>query len=116
MTRFLITLQQGVDFTLSSLIDMVGGELFVPKIPACSVGQIAEVLAPKSQIEIIGLRPGEKMHEILIPSDEARNVIEFDNHYIIQPFKHFGVIKLAFLEERAAQKIFTTRVIKIVIC
>jgi len=106
MTRFLITLQQGVDFTLSSLINMFGGELFVPKIPACSVGQIAKVLAPKSQIEIIGLRPGEKMHEILIPSDEARNVIEFENHFIIQPVQAFWGNKIGVLGGKSCPEDF----------
>ena len=97
MTRFLITLQQGVDFVLQSLENMVGGELFVPKIPACSVDQLAEVLAPDCSRKIIGLRPGEKMHEILIPSDEARNVLEFDDHFVIQLVQAFWEIKLVFL-------------------
>ena len=97
MTRFLITLQQGVDFVLQSLQNMVGGELFVPKIPACTVNQLAEVLAPNCEREIIGLRPGEKMHEILIPSDEARNVLEFDDHFVIQPVQAFWGNKIGIL-------------------
>ncbi len=97
MTRFLITLQQGVDFVLQSLENMVGGELFVPKIPACSVDQLAEVLAPDCSRKIIGLRPGEKMHEILIPSDEARNVLEFDDHFVIQPVQAFWGNKIGIL-------------------
>ena len=74
MTRFLITLQAGVDFVLQCFEQMVGGELFVPKIPACTVGDIASVIAPGCPWETVGLRPGEKMHEILIPEDESRNV------------------------------------------
>ena len=97
MTRFLITLQQGVDFVLSSLKKMVGGELFVPKIPACTVSDLADVIAPDCEKEIIGLRPGEKMHEILIPSDEARNVLEFDNHFVIQPVQAFWGNKIGIL-------------------
>ena len=97
MTRFLITLQQGVDFVLSSLKKMVGGELFVPKIPACTVSDLADVIAPYCEKEIIGLRPGEKMHEILIPSDEARNVLEFDNHFVIQPVQAFWGNKIGIL-------------------
>ena len=97
MTRFLITLQQGVDFVLQSLQNMVGGELFVPKIPACTVNQLAEVLAPNCERESIGLRPGEKMHEILIPSDEARNVLEFDDHFVIQPVQAFWGNKIGIL-------------------
>jgi len=97
MTRFLITLQQGVDFVLSSLKNMVGGELFVPKIPACTVSDLANMLAPDCEKNIIGLRPGEKMHEILIPSDEARNVLEFDDHFVIQPVQAFWGNKIGIL-------------------
>ena len=97
MTRFLITLGQGVDFVLQSLENMVGGELFVPKIPACSVSDIAEVLAPDCEWETIGLRPGEKMHEVLIPADEARNVLEFEDHFVIQPIQSFWGNKIGIL-------------------
>ena len=97
MTRFLITLQKGVDFVLESLENMVGGELFVPKIPACSVSDIANVIAPESKWNVIGMRPGEKMHEILIPADEARNVLEFDNHFVIQPIQAFWGNKIGIL-------------------
>ena len=97
MTRFLITLNEGVDFVLQCLENMVGGELFVPKIPACTVGDIASVIAPDCKWNTIGLRPGEKMHEILIPEDEARNVLEFDNHYLIQPIQSFWGNKIGIL-------------------
>ena len=98
MPRFFITLEQGVDFVLRSLESMVGGELFVPKIPACSVSDIAEVLAPDCEWETIGLRPGEKMHEVLIPADEARNVLEFDDHFVIQPIQSFWGNKIGILD------------------
>ena len=97
MTRFLITLKEGVDFVLQCLEQMVGGELYVPKIPACTVGEIANVIAPKCSWNTIGLRPGEKMHEILIPEDEAKNVLEFDNHYVIQPIQSFWGNKIGIL-------------------
>jgi len=97
MTRFLITLKQGSDFVLECLETMVGGELFVPKIPACSVEDIAQVIAPNCERKIIGLRPGEKMHEILIPSDEAHNVLEFEKHYVIQPVQAFWGNKIGIL-------------------
>ena len=97
MTRFLITLQKGVDFVMESLESMVGGELFVPKIPACSVSDIANVIAPESKWNVIGMRPGEKMHEILIPEDEARNVLEFDNHFVIQPIQAFWGNRIGIL-------------------
>ena len=71
--------------------------MFVPKIPACRVDQLADVLAPDCEREIIGLRPGEKMHEILIPSDEARNVLEFDDHFVIQPVQAFWGNKIGIL-------------------
>lgn len=89
MTRFLITLKEGAQFVLDSLERMVGGELFIPKIPSCSVSEIAEVIAPDCKWETIGLRPGEKMHEVLIPEDESRNVLEFENFFIIKPLKSF---------------------------
>ena len=97
MTRFLITLKQGVDFVLKSLDSMVGGELFVPKIPACTVENLANVLAPNAQKDVIGLRPGEKMHEILIPVDEARNVLEFEDFFIIKPVQAFWGNKIGVL-------------------
>ena len=97
MTRFLITLKQGVDFVLKSLDSMVGGELFVPKIPACTVKNLANVLAPNAQKDVIGLRPGEKMHEILIPVDEARNVLEFEDFFIIKPVQAFWGNKIGVL-------------------
>ena len=106
MTRFLITLQKGVDFVLESLESMVGGELFVPKIPACSVADIANVVAPNTKWETIGMRPGEKMHEILIPEDEARNVLEFDNHFVVQPIQSFWGNKIGILGGRSCSENF----------
>ena len=97
MTRFLITLQAGVDFVLQCFEQMVGGELFVPKIPACTVGDIARVIAPGCPWETVGLRPGEKMHEILIPEDESRNVLEFDDYYVIKPIQSFWGNKIGIL-------------------
>ena len=97
MTRFLITLDQGVEFVIQSLQSMVGGELLVPKVKACTVGEIAKVVAPTCEWEEIGLRPGEKMHEVLIPEDEARNVLEFDGHFLIQPIQAFWGNKIGIL-------------------
>jgi UDP-N-acetylglucosamine 4,6-dehydratase len=106
MTRFLLTLQDGVDFVLKSLDIMVGGELFVPKIPACSVADIANVVAPDAEWEIMGMRPGEKMHEILIPEDEARNVLEFDDHFVVQPIQSFWGNKIGILGGRSCPENF----------
>lgn len=97
MTRFLITLDKGVNFVLECLENMVGGELFVPKIPACTVGEIAKIIAPDCDWKTIGLRPGEKMHEILIPEDESKNVLEFENHYLIKPIQSFWGNKIGIL-------------------
>ena len=85
MTRFWITLEQGVKFVLKCLETMVGGELFVPKLPSMNIINLAKVVAPKCKIKIVGIRPGEKVHEIMIPKDDARRTIEYSNHYIIQP-------------------------------
>lgn len=106
MTRFLLTLGQGVRFVAQSLENMVGGELFIPKIPACKVGDIAKVIAPKCQWEIMGLRPGEKMHEVLIPEDESRNVLEFEDHFIIQPIKSFWGNKIGIKGGRVCPENF----------
>lgn len=89
MTRFWITLEQGVDFVLGSLKKMVGGELFVPKLPSMNIMDLANVIAPECETEVIGIRPGEKLHEVMIPKDGARRTLEFANYYIIQPDFHF---------------------------
>ncbi len=85
MTRFIITLEQGVRFVLESFERMHGGEVFVPKIPSTTVLDIAKAVAPSCSTKIIGIRPGEKLHECMIPADEARQTLEFDDHYVIQP-------------------------------
>ena len=91
MTRFWITLQQGVDFVLKCLDIMVGGELFVPKIPSMNIMDLAEAICPKCEKKIIGIRAGEKLHEIMVPKDDARRTFEYRDHYLIQPdFKFFG--------------------------
>jgi UDP-N-acetylglucosamine 4,6-dehydratase len=89
MTRFWITLDQGVNFVLSCLEMMVGGELFVPKLPSMNIVDLAKVIAPECRMEIIGIRSGEKLHEVMIPNDDARRSIEFEDHYIIQPNLRF---------------------------
>jgi UDP-N-acetylglucosamine 4,6-dehydratase/5-epimerase len=90
MTRFWITLEQGVSFVLDSLKCMVGGELFVPKIPSMNIMDLAKAIAPECKTKIIGIRPGEKLHEVMVPRDEARRSLEFKKHYVIQPdFRFF---------------------------
>ncbi|MFZ5717935.1 MAG: UDP-N-acetylglucosamine 4,6-dehydratase (inverting) [Pseudomonadota bacterium] len=85
MTRFLITLGEGVDFVLSSLSDMRGGEIFVPKIPSMKVTDIAAALAPDLATKVIGIRPGEKLHEMMISQDDARNTVDLGDRYAIEP-------------------------------
>lgn len=85
MTRFWITLRQGVDFVLDRLSTMEGGELFVPKIPSMRIVDLALAIGPGCDIEEIGIRPGEKLHEVLLPFDEARNTLEFSSHYTVHP-------------------------------
>lgn len=85
MTRFWITLDQSVNLVLMALEKMRGGEIYVPKIPSMKVQDLIRVLAPECSINVIGIRPGEKLHEVLITSDEARHTREFDDYYIILP-------------------------------
>ncbi|RND00684.1 UDP-N-acetylglucosamine 4,6-dehydratase (inverting) [Lysinibacillus halotolerans] len=85
MTRFWITLDQGVQFVLDNLERMHGGEIFVPKIPSMKVVDLAKAIAPECEIKIIGIRPGEKLHEAMIMEDDARHTIEFEDYYVIQP-------------------------------
>ncbi len=85
MTRFWITLQQGVDFVLKNFERMYGGEIFVPKIPSMLIGDLCESLAPSVPIKIIGIRPGEKLHEIMCPADDSHLTLEFDDHFVLRP-------------------------------
>ena len=85
MTRFWITLEQGVDFVIKSMEQMVGGELFVPKIPSMNIMELAKAICPECKTEIVGIRPGEKLHETMIPADEALRTIEYNDHFIIKP-------------------------------
>jgi UDP-N-acetylglucosamine 4,6-dehydratase len=85
MTRFWITLQEGVDFVLKNMERMQGGEIFVPKIPSVRIVDLARAMSPNIPIKIIGIRPGEKLHEIMCPADDAHLTIEFNDHFVISP-------------------------------
>ena len=85
MTRFWITLEQGVEFVLSCLDMMRGGEIFIPKIPSMKITDLAAALSPGGKVKIIGIRPGEKLHEVMITEDDARNTVEFSDRYVIEP-------------------------------
>lgn len=85
MTRFWITLEQGVNFVISAFRRMHGGEIFVPKIPSATILDLAEAIAPNLAKVVIGIRPGEKLHEIMCPSDDSHLTLEFNDHYVITP-------------------------------
>jgi len=85
MTRFWITLNQGVDFVLSSLEIMRGGEIFVPKIPSMAMPDLVRAIAPDAAMKIVGIRPGEKLHEIMVGADDARQTVELPDRYVIEP-------------------------------
>lgn len=89
MTRFWITLQQGVDFVLKNFARMHGGEIFVPKIPSIRIADLATALAPNVPQKIIGIRPGEKLHETMCPADDSHLTLEFADHYVIKPTIRF---------------------------
>tara|TARA_Y100000741_G_scaffold363457_1_gene351729 strand:- start:2998 stop:4008 length:1011 start_codon:yes stop_codon:yes gene_type:complete len=85
MTRFWITLDQGVDFVIKTIKRMHGGEVFIPKIPSVRIVDLAKAMAPNIEVEVIGIRPGEKLHEVMCPKDDSHLTLEFDSHYIIKP-------------------------------
>jgi len=85
MTRFFITLEDGVNFVLKNFERMQGGEIFIPKIASMKISDMAKAIAPDLEQEIIGIRPGEKLHEIMCPADDSHLTLEFDDHYVIKP-------------------------------
>jgi UDP-N-acetylglucosamine 4,6-dehydratase len=96
MTRFWITLSEGVEFVLQSFQRMHGGEIFIPKIPSARIIDLAEAMAPDLPLKHVGIRPGEKLHEVMCPSDDAHLTLEFKDHYVIQPtinFNHYADYK-----------------------
>jgi len=85
MTRFWLSIDQGVRFTIRCIEQMQGGEVFVPKIPSTRVVDVAKAVAPDAEVELIGIRPGEKLHEVLVSEDEARHTVELDDMYVVEP-------------------------------
>ncbi|GMV63125.1 MAG: UDP-glucose 4-epimerase [Parvibaculum sp.] len=85
MTRFWITLQEGVDFVIRNFVRMHGGEIFVPKIPSVRITDLAAAMAPDLRQEVIGIRPGEKLHETMCPADDSHLTVEFSDHFVIRP-------------------------------
>jgi UDP-N-acetylglucosamine 4,6-dehydratase len=89
MTRFIITLDQGVAFVLDALAEMLGGEVFVPKLPSMKVADLVAVIVPNGTYDVIGIRPGEKLHEVMIPGEESRNCVDMGQYYVLQPAHHW---------------------------
>lgn len=85
MTRFWFTLQEGVDFVIQNFQRMRGGEIFIPKIPSMRIMDLVKAMAPESTPKIVGIRPGEKLHEVMLPKDDSHLALEFSDHYVIQP-------------------------------
>jgi len=96
MTRFWITLQQGVDFVLKNFVRMQGGEIFVPKIPSVYIKDVAKAIAPNLALKHIGIRPGEKLHETMCPRDDSHITLEFDDHFVIKPTINFFNVELDY--------------------
>jgi UDP-N-acetylglucosamine 4,6-dehydratase/5-epimerase len=105
MTRFWITLQQGVDFVLDNFRRMRGGEVFVPKLASVRIVELAEAMAPGMKTKVIGIRPGEKLHEIMCPADDSHLTLEFPKHYVIQPTITFsGTAQPKYTEDAIGDK------------
>lgn len=102
MTRFWITLQQGVDFVIRNFERMHGGEIFIPKIPSATVTTLARAMAPDLPIKVVGIRPGEKLHEIMCPFDDSHLTLEFHDHYVIQPSISFNT-RATYTHNRAGE-------------
>jgi UDP-N-acetylglucosamine 4,6-dehydratase len=103
MTRFWITLQQGVDFVLRNFERMHGGEIFVPKIPSVKILDLAEAYAPGLEVDIVGIRPGEKLHEVMCPADDSHLTLEFEDHYVICPTIKFYEKDYDYTTNRASE-------------
>ncbi|GAB6045673.1 UDP-N-acetylglucosamine 4,6-dehydratase (inverting) [Caminibacter profundus] len=103
MTRFLITLEQGVRFVLKNFERMQGGEIFIPKIPSMKIVDVAKAMAPNLPHKIIGIRPGEKLHEVMITRDDSHLTLEFEDHYVITPTIQF-THKTDFRENMLGEK------------
>ena len=104
MTRFWISLDQGINFVIKSFERMQGGEIFVPKIPSIRIVDLATSMAPDTPIKIIGLRPGEKLHEVMCPADDSHLTIAFDDHFVISPTINFFDKNVDYLVNRLGEQ------------
>ncbi len=104
MTRFWITLQEGVDFVLKNFERMQGGETFVPKIPSMKIVDLASAIAPGIPTKVVGVRPGEKLHEVMCPADDYHLTIEFPDHYVIRPTIKFYNAKVDYSHNQLGEE------------
>ena len=104
MTRFWITLQMGVDFVLKNFQRMHGGEIFIPKIPSVRIVDLAKAYAPNTPIKEVGIRPGEKLHEIMCPTDDSYHTFEYHDHYVIAPSIKFYHDDIGFNKNKLEEK------------
>jgi len=104
MTRFWINLQGGVDLVIKGFQRMFGGEIFIPKIPSIKITDLAKAMAPNIPTKIIGIRPGEKIHEVMCPSDDSHLTIEFDDHFVIKPTIKFNNIEIDYIINNLGEK------------
>lgn len=103
MTRFWITLEQGVDFVIKNFERMQGGEIFIPKIPSMKITEFAKAIAPSLPHKVVGIRPGEKLHEIMITKDDARLTVEFKDHFVICPTIKFTDSNTDYLTNKLSE-------------
>jgi UDP-N-acetylglucosamine 4,6-dehydratase len=103
MTRFWITLDKGVEFVVQNFQRMQGGEIFVPKIPSIRILDLVESISGKKDYEVVGIRPGEKLHEVMVPEEMAHHSLEFEDHYVITPAIKFFDKTLNYLQNRLGE-------------
>ena len=103
MTRFWITLQQGVEFVIKNFYRMHGGEIFIPKIPSVKITDLAKALSPTTPLDFIGIRPGEKLHELMVAQDDAHLTLEFEDHFVIKPSISFELKSENFSTNRCSE-------------
>ncbi|QJR81825.1 UDP-N-acetylglucosamine 4,6-dehydratase (inverting) [Alteromonas pelagimontana] len=104
MTRFWITLDEGVEFVVKNFSRMQGGEIFVPKIPSIRIVDLVEAMSGQREYETVGIRPGEKLHELMVPEEMAHHSIEFDNHYVIAPAITFFDKNVDYMKNRLGEE------------
>jgi UDP-N-acetylglucosamine 4,6-dehydratase/5-epimerase len=104
MTRFWISLQGGVDFVLKNFLRMLGGEIFIPKIPSIKITDLASAIAPELEQKTVGIRPGEKLHEVMCPADDSYHTYEYEDHFVIAPSINFSSRSNDFTKNAIGEK------------